>query len=86
MDNAGMDHDGKPPPSGAATPDQVRPDAAGSRNAPPNQPGPAKVWPVIHAADLAKRRRARNWALLTVLLGLAALFYAITLVKLANGG
>jgi hypothetical protein len=71
MDNAGMDHDGKPPPPGAAT---------------PNTAGTAKVWPIIHAADLAKRRRARNWALLAVLLGLAVLFYAITLVKLAKGG
>jgi len=33
-----------------------------------------------------RRRRARNWALLAVLLGLSALFYAITLVKLAKGG
>jgi len=33
-----------------------------------------------------RRRRARNWALLAVLLGLAALFYAITLVKLSKGG
>jgi hypothetical protein len=38
------------------------------------------------AKDLARRRRARNWALLLVLLGLSALFYAITLVKLAKGG
>jgi hypothetical protein len=74
MGNAGMGNDGKPPPPGAAP------------QAGPNQAAPAKVWPVIHAADLAKRRRARNWALLAVLLGLAALFYAITLVKLANGG
>jgi len=36
--------------------------------------------------DLDRRRRARNWALLAVLLGLSALFYAITLVKLAKGG
>ena len=36
--------------------------------------------------DLERRRRARNWAMLAVLLGLAALFYAITLVKLAKGG
>jgi hypothetical protein len=38
------------------------------------------------AKDLARRRRARNWALLLVLLSLSALFYAITLVKLAKGG
>ena len=36
--------------------------------------------------DLARRRRARNWALLAVLLALAALFYAITLVKLTKTG
>ena len=36
--------------------------------------------------DFDRRRRARNWALLAVLLGLSALFYAITLVKLAKGG
>jgi len=35
---------------------------------------------------LARRRRARNWAVLVVLLSLAALFYAITLVKLAKTG
>lgn len=29
-----------------------------------------------------RRRRTRNWAMLVVLLGLAALFFAITLVKL----
>ena len=33
-------------------------------------------------AELAKRRRGRNWALLIVLLGLSALFFAITIVKL----
>jgi hypothetical protein len=35
--------------------------------------------------DFDRRRRARNWALLAVLLGLSVLFYAITLVKLAKG-
>jgi hypothetical protein len=86
MDNAWMGTNGKPPPPGAATPDHATPDRARPNTARPDNAGPAKVWPVIHAADLAKRRRARNWALLAVLLGLAALFYAITLVKLANGG
>ena len=38
------------------------------------------------AKSFDRRRRARNWALLAVLLGLAALFYAITLVKLSKGG
>ena len=40
----------------------------------------------LDTKDFERRRRARNWALLAVLLGLAALFYAITLVKLAKGG
>ena len=31
-----------------------------------------------------RRRRARNWAMLVVLLALCALFYAITLVKLSK--
>jgi hypothetical protein len=33
---------------------------------------------------LARRRRARNWAMLIALLALCALFYAITLVKMAH--
>jgi hypothetical protein len=31
-----------------------------------------------------RRRRARNWAMLIVLLGLAVLFFAITLVRLRH--
>lgn len=31
-----------------------------------------------------RRRRARNWAMLIALIGLAALFFAITLVKLRH--
>jgi hypothetical protein len=38
------------------------------------------------SAALAKRRRGRNIALLVVLLGVAALFYAIAMVKMAKGG
>lgn len=38
------------------------------------------------AQEPARRRRARNWALLAVLLGLSALFYAITIVKLRMHG
>jgi hypothetical protein len=49
-------------------------------------PAPDTGKTVIRTADLARRRRARNWALLAVLLGLSVLFYAITLVKLAKGG
>ncbi len=36
--------------------------------------------------EFKKRRRGRNLALLAVLLGLAALIYAITLVKLKGAG
>jgi hypothetical protein len=49
---------------------------------PDGQTGPASD----PAKDLARRRRARNWALLVVLLGLSALFYAITIVKLKTHG
>jgi len=31
-----------------------------------------------------RRRRARNWALLIVLLALSVLFYAITIVKMTK--
>lgn len=31
-----------------------------------------------------RRRRARNWAMLLVLLALSALFYAITIVKMTK--
>jgi hypothetical protein len=31
-----------------------------------------------------RRRRARNWAMLVVLLALCALFYAITIVKMTR--
>jgi vacuolar-type H+-ATPase subunit I/STV1 len=34
---------------------------------------------------LARRRRGRNWMLLAVLIGVIALFYAITLVKIGQG-
>jgi hypothetical protein len=36
------------------------------------------------AAEAARRRRGRNWAILIVLLGLCGLFYAITIVKMAH--
>ncbi len=32
--------------------------------------------------DLQKRQRAKNWALLAVLAGLALLFYVLTFVKM----
>jgi hypothetical protein len=34
--------------------------------------------------EAARRRRGRSWAILIVLLGLCALFYAITIVKMAH--
>jgi len=38
------------------------------------------------AGDLRQRRqRARNWALLTVLLGLVALIYVIAIVRMGGG-
>ena len=38
------------------------------------------------AAELRRRRRGRNLAMLAVLAGLSALFYAIAVVKLARPG
>jgi hypothetical protein len=41
--------------------------------------------PVVpQSADAARRRRGRNWAILIALVGLCALFYAITIVKMAH--
>jgi hypothetical protein len=34
--------------------------------------------------EMRRRRRARNWALLIVLIGLSLLFYAITIVKMTK--
>ncbi|MEJ0018071.1 MAG: hypothetical protein WDN25_16180 [Acetobacteraceae bacterium] len=34
--------------------------------------------------DDLRRRRARNWAVLVVLVALCALFYAITIVKMTK--
>jgi hypothetical protein len=34
--------------------------------------------------DAARRRRGRSWAILVVLVALCALFYAITIVKMAH--
>jgi hypothetical protein len=36
--------------------------------------------------DDQRRRRARNWAVLIVLLALSALFYAVTIVKMTHQG
>jgi hypothetical protein len=38
----------------------------------------------MEAAEFKRRRRGRNLALLTVLLALAALFFAITIAKLSG--
>jgi uncharacterized Tic20 family protein len=35
--------------------------------------------------DRERARRARNWALLAVLVALVALFYAITIVRMGGG-
>jgi hypothetical protein len=44
----------------------------------PPRPTPAE------ATEIRRRRRGRNWALIIVLIGLAALFYAITIVKMTK--
>ncbi len=36
------------------------------------------------AAEASRRRRGRSWAILIVLFALVALFYAITIVKMAH--
>jgi hypothetical protein len=41
--------------------------------------------PVVQSsADAARRRRGRSWAILVALVALCALFYAITVVKMAH--
>jgi hypothetical protein len=42
--------------------------------------------PTHDEAALARRRRGRNIAMLVVLVGLALLFYAIAMVKMAQTG
>ncbi len=51
---------------------------------PPGAPLP--LPPVETDAALARRRRGRNIATLVVLVALAALFYAIAMVKMAQSG
>ena len=46
----------------------------------PPRPSPAQ------AAELIRRQRGRNIALIVVLTGVAVLFFAITLVKLGHFG
>jgi hypothetical protein len=40
--------------------------------------------PIEPLAEISRRRRGRSWAILAVLMGLALLFYAITIVKMAH--
>ena len=40
--------------------------------------------PVVGSPESARRRRGRSWAILIVLIGLCALFYAISIVKMAH--
>jgi hypothetical protein len=52
------------------------------------EPGPDKVVQLSRedSALLARRRRGRNLAMLFVLIGVAVLFYAIAMVKMATPG
>lgn len=43
---------------------------------------PPATVPSREAAEITRRRKVRNWAMLVVLVALAALFYAITMVKM----
>ena len=52
---------------------------------PPITPAPTPHEAITDAA-LAKRRRGHNLAMLVALLALAALFYAIAMVKMAHTG
>ncbi len=38
------------------------------------------------SSEISRRRRGRNWAMLVVLVALAGLFYAISIVKLLHHG
>lgn len=40
--------------------------------------------PPREADELRRRRRGRNWAIMLALFALAALFYAITIVKMTK--
>ena len=48
----------------------------------PRPPTPPEPGEARREAE-QRRRRIRNWVLLTALLGLAALFYAIAMVRMA---
>jgi hypothetical protein len=38
----------------------------------------------VSMEEFLKRRKARNWAILAVLVGLCVLFYAITIARLTH--
>ncbi len=40
--------------------------------------------PIASTPESKRRRRGRSWAILIVLIGLCALFYAISIVKMAH--
>jgi hypothetical protein len=72
-----MDTHGRPPAR----------DAAKDRDRPGDRDGPGDLAPEdFDTKNFDRRRRARNWAVLAVLLGLSVLFYAITLVKMSKSG
>jgi nicotinamide riboside transporter PnuC len=48
------------------------------------KPGDRQKLSRAESDEIARRRRARNWAMLVVLALVAALFYAITLAKLGK--
>jgi hypothetical protein len=49
-----------------------------------NSPRAGSSPPTTSANDAARRRRGRSWAIMIVLVGLVALFYAITIVKMTH--
>jgi hypothetical protein len=72
-----MDTHGRPPAR----------DAAKDRDRPGDPDRPEDFAPTdFDTKNFDRRRRARNWAVLAVLLGLSVLFYAITLVKMSKSG
>ena len=66
------------PPAAPPPPRTATPQAAHPRDTPPRPMSPTE------AAEFRRRQRGRNIALLVVLVALAAVFYAISIVKLAH--
>jgi hypothetical protein len=47
---------------------------------------PGRLTPAAEAeAAIRRRQRARNWAMLVILVAMAALFYAIAMVRIKTG-